>query len=86
MLGKFPKVTDKPITKIINNQLNIKLGQFTVEQHNKHTITVRNKFDAHQEISETFTPNDEYQNFVNAHIEAAAECIPTKLRAKRRVL
>ena len=31
LLGKSPKVTDKPITKIINNQLDIKLGQFTQE-------------------------------------------------------
>ena len=23
-------------------------------------------------------PNDEYENFVNAHLEAAAKCIPTK--------
>ena len=29
LLGKSPKVTDKPIMKIINNQLDIKLGQFT---------------------------------------------------------
>ena len=28
------------------------------------------------------TPNDEYENFVNAHIEAAAKCIPTKPRTK----
>ena len=27
-------------------------------------------------------PNDEYENFANAHLEAAAECIPTKQRAK----
>ena len=45
-------------------------------------LTLRNKFDALQEISETLTLNDEYENFVNAHIEAAAECIPTKQRAK----
>ena len=51
----------------------------------KHTLTLRNKFDALQEISETFTPNNEDENFVNAHIEAAAECIPTKQRAKPRV-
>ena len=51
----------------------------------KYTITLRNKFDGLQEISETVTPNDEYENFVNAHMEAAAECIPTKLRAKHRV-
>ena len=29
LLGKPHKVTDKPITKIINNQLDIKLRQFT---------------------------------------------------------
>ena len=48
-------------------------------------ITKRNKFNTLQEISETLTPNDEYENFVKAHIEAAAECIPTKLKAKHRV-
>ena len=31
LLGKSPKVTHKPITKIINNQLDIKLEQFTQE-------------------------------------------------------
>ena len=31
-LGKPPKVTDGPITKIISNQLDIKLGQFTPEE------------------------------------------------------
>ena len=31
MLGKSPKVTDKTITRIINNQLDIKLGPFTQE-------------------------------------------------------
>ena len=48
-------------------------------------LTLRNKFDALQEISETPTPNDEYENFVNAHIETAAECIPTKQRTKPSV-
>ena len=58
---------------------------------NKYTIALRNKFDALQEINETLTPNDEYENFVNAHMDAAAaaaaaaECIPTKLKAKYRV-
>ena len=51
----------------------------------KYTLTLRNKFDALQEISETPTPNYEYGNFVNAHLEAAAEYIPTKPRAKPRV-
>ena len=31
------------------------------------------------------TPNDEYENFVNAHLEAAAKYIPTKLKTKYRV-
>ena len=39
-------------------------------------VTVRNKSD---------TPNDEYENFLTAHMEAAAECIPTKPRTKCRV-
>ena len=30
-------------------------------------------------------PNDEYENFVNAHLEAAAKYIPTKLKTKYRV-
>ena len=32
LLEKSPKVTDKPITKMINHQLDIKLGQFTQEE------------------------------------------------------
>ena len=31
------------------------------------------------------TPNDEYENFVEAHLEAASKCIPTKPRTKYRV-
>ena len=33
-----------------------------------YMVTVRNKFDTLQEISETYTPNDEYENFVSAHM------------------
>ena len=51
----------------------------------KYALTLRDKFDARQEKTETHTPNDEYENFVNDHLEAAAECIPTKQRAKPRV-
>ena len=40
-------------------------------------LIVGNKFDTLQEISETYTLNDEYENFVTAHMEAAAGCIPT---------
>ena len=51
----------------------------------KYTLTLRNKFDTLQEISEKPTPNDEYENVNNAHLEAAAECLPTKQGAKPRV-
>ena len=37
------------------------------------------------EKTEKGTPNDEYENFVNAHLETAANCIPTKPRTKYRV-
>ena len=51
----------------------------------KYTLTLRNKYDALQEISDTPTSNDEYENFINAPLEVAAECIPNKQRAKPRV-
>ena len=46
---------------------------------------MRNRFGTLQEKTEKGTPNDEYENFVNAHLEAAAKCIPTKPRTKNRV-
>ena len=46
----------------------------------KYVIALGNKFDALQEKTETRTPNDEYENFVNAHLEAAAKYIPIKHR------
>ena len=51
----------------------------------KYALALRNKFDALQEKTETHTPNDEYENFFNAHLEAAAEYIPIKQRTKSRV-
>ena len=51
----------------------------------QYALTLRNKFDALQEKTETRTPNDEYENFMNTHLEASAECIPTKQRPKPRV-
>ena len=39
----------------------------------KYTLALRNKYDALQEQTKTHTPNKEYENFVNAHLEAAAE-------------
>ena len=56
------------------------------DNRNQHSVTVRKKFDIFLERSERHTPNDEYENFVIARIDLAAECIPTKLRTKRRVL
>ena len=51
----------------------------------KYVLALRNKFDALQEKTEIRTPNDEYENFVNAHPETAAKWITTKLRTKSRV-
>ena len=48
---------------------------------NKYMITVRNKFDTLQEISKIF----QMKNTKTLSMEAAADCIPTKLRAKCRV-
>ena len=47
----------------------------------KYMLKLRNKIDALQEKSETHTPNDEYENFVNTYLEAAVECIQIKQRA-----
>ena len=49
----------------------------------KYTLTLRNKFHELKK-TESHTPNYQYENFVNAHLEAA-ECIPTKERAISRV-
>ena len=50
-----------------------------------YTLELRNRFETLQEKTEKVTPNDEYENFVEAHIEAASKCIPTKPRTKYRV-
>ena len=51
----------------------------------KYVLELRNRFETLQEKTKRSTPNDEYENFVNAHLEAAAKCIPTKLKTKYRV-
>ena len=51
----------------------------------KYVLELRNRFETLQEKTEKSTPNDEYENFVNAHLEAAAKCIPTKLKTKYRI-
>ena len=37
----------------------------------KYVLELRNRFETLQEKTEKSTPNDEYENFVNAHLEAA---------------
>ena len=51
----------------------------------KYALELRNRFEALQEKAEKGTPNDEYENFEEAHLEAASKCIPTKPRTKYRV-
>ena len=51
----------------------------------KYVLEMRNRFETRQEKTEKGTPNDEYEKFVNAHLEAAAKCIPTKPSTKYRV-
>ena len=51
----------------------------------EYALALTNKFNALQEKTERHTLNDEYENFVNAQLESAAECRPTKQRAKPRV-
>ena len=51
----------------------------------KYVLELRNRFETLQEKREKGTPNDEYENFINAHLEATEKCIPTKPRSKHRV-
>ena len=51
----------------------------------KYVLELRNRFETLQEKTEKGTPNEQYENFVNAHLEAAANYIPTKPRTKYRV-
>ena len=48
-------------------------------------LTIRNKFDTLQKISERHILNDKYKNFTQAHKEAAAKCIQSKPRTKCRI-
>ena len=51
----------------------------------KYVIALRNKLDAVQEKRETRTPNEEYENSINAHLEAAVKYILKIHRTKSRV-
>ena len=48
----------------------------------RYVLELRNRFETLQEKTNKGAPNDEYENFVNVHLEAAANCIPTKPRTK----
>ena len=48
----------------------------------KYVLELKNRFETLQEKTEKGTPNDEYENFVDAHLEVASKCIPTKPRTK----
>ena len=48
----------------------------------KYAVELRNRFETLQEKTEKGTPNDEYENFIDAHLEAASKCIPTRPRTK----
>ena len=51
----------------------------------KYVLELRNRFETLQEKTEKGTPNNEYENFVEAHLEVASKCIPTKPTTKYRV-
>ena len=51
----------------------------------KYALELRKRFETLKEKTEKVTPNDEYENFVEAHLEAASKCIPTKPTTKYRV-
>ena len=55
------------------------------DTRDKYVLELRNRFETLQEKIKKSTPNDEYENFVNAHLKAAAKCIPTKLKTKYRI-
>ena len=50
----------------------------------KYALELRDRFETLQEKTEKATPNDEYENFIEANLEAASKCIPTKPRTKCR--
>ena len=71
LLGNFPKVTGKPITKIINNQLDIKLGHFTQEELDVELTKIKNRKvagldDIPPEVRKTRKSDDLLLRFCNA--------------------
>ena len=85
------------VTAKIRQSLRKNVDQTTTTKHydwallnnrdirDKYVLELRNSFQTLQEKTEKSTPNKVYENFVNAHREAAAKCIPTKLKTKYRI-
>ena len=63
----------------------VKASLIDSDIRNHSTVIMSNKFDTHQDTSERHSSNEEYENFVTTHKEAAFECITTKPRAKCRI-
>ena len=83
------KNTTKPTKKNATRPVTTKQYDWALlnnrDIRDKYVLELRNRFEALQEKTEKGIPNDEYENFVNAHVEAVANCIPTKPRMKYRV-
>ena len=79
------KNTTKPTKKATRTATTKHYDWALLNNRDKYVLELRNIFETLQEKTEKGTPNDEYENFINAHLEAAAKCIPTKPRTKYRV-
>ena len=55
------------------------------EKQYKCITTEKRIRDTTRKKKEKVSPNDKYENFVNAHLEATAKCTPSKTRTKYRV-
>ena len=84
--AKIRKNTTKPTKKHHTNSDHQTLWLGSSEQQRyKYVVELRNRFETLQEKTEKRTPNDEFENFVNVQLEAAAKCILTKPKTKYRV-
>ena len=61
LLGNSPKVTDRPLTKIVNNKLDIKPGQFIKKELNVVLAKIKNRKAAG--LDETLTEVRKTYNF-----------------------
>ena len=53
---------------------------------NNYSVSVRNKFNTLQEISEKHDLYDELEKCITAHLKAAVECRPIKESSKSRII